>query len=111
MSKLNKGVPMNIYWTSVEFDIKNPSDYEDCIGGFVYLFLRADDVRDALVKIQDAVEAEGLVLTHVEFISLYDQIPWDSEEDQMQYDELAKEAGVRDEVVWDEILAYESRDE
>jgi len=102
---------MNVYWTSVEFDILDPSEYEACVGGFVYLFLKARDVREAIPRIEAAIEEEGLRISQIEFVSPYDEIPWDSEEEQIQYDSLAKEAEESEDIVWDEIFAYESKDE
>ncbi len=102
---------MTIYWTSVEFDINNPTEYEDCIGGFVYLFLKAEDVQDAMTKIQGTIAEEDLSVKHIEFISPYDQTKWDTKDDQVLYDGLAKEAGDSNEIVWDQISAYESDDE
>jgi len=102
---------MTIYWTSVEFDIINPADYEDCIGGFVYLFLKAEDVQDAMPKIQGVIAEENLRVKHIEFVSPYDGTKWDTKEDQVLYDGLAKEAEDSDEIVWDQISAYESDDE
>lgn len=111
--KLNrkKEPPMQVYWTSVEFDIIHPADYENCVGGFVYLFFKATDVQDAMVTIKDALEEEGLKANLIEFVCPYDEIPWDSPEDQILYDSLAKEAEESAEVVWDQISAYESREE
>ena len=102
---------MTLYWTSVEFDINDPSDWENCVGGFVYLFLEAQDVRDAIPRIEAAVAQEDLALTQIEFVTPYDGIPWEDEADQALYDELAGEAAGGDEVVWDEIYAYESKDD
>jgi len=102
---------MNLYWTSVEFDILTPAAYEDCIGGYVYLFLNARDVLDAIPKIQAAVAQEDLKIHQIEFVSLYDEMSWESKEDEARYDALAREAEEGNEVVWDEISAYESRDE
>ena len=102
---------MNVYWTSVEFDIVDPSAYEDCVGGFVYLFLKAADVREAIPKIETAIEEEGLRINQIEFVAPYDETPWNSEEEQLQYDALAREALLCDAVVWDEISAYESKEE
>ncbi len=102
---------MKVYWTSVEFDIVNPADYENCVGGFVYLFFRATDVQDALGIIHESLEEEGLKANLIEFVCPYDEIPWDLEEDQILYDALAKEAEDSLEVVWDQISAYESKDE
>lgn len=102
---------MKIYWTSVEFDITNPSLYENCVGGFVYLFFKAKDVLDAIPKIEKAIEEEDLKINQIEFVSQYDEIPWDSEEEQVKYDSLAKKAESGEGVVWDEIFAYESKDD
>ncbi|MCK5836305.1 MAG: hypothetical protein KAH09_03480 [Desulfobacula sp.] len=102
---------MKVYWTSVEFDIVNPEDYENCIGGFVYLFLKARDVQDAVPKIQESIGEEGLTIDTIEFVSPYDETPWDTKEDQIQYDALAEEAQNSGEVVWDQISAYEIKDE
>ena len=44
---------MEVYWASVEFDIKNPPAYENCVGGFVYMFLKAGDVLDAIPIIRE----------------------------------------------------------
>lgn len=102
---------MKLYWTSVEFDILDPSEYEDCIGGFVYLFFQAKDVRHSIPIIEKQLADEGLAITEIEFISQYDDISWETEEDQKKYDALAKEAQSTGEVVWDEIFAYESKDD
>ncbi len=102
---------MTLYWTSVEFDILNPAAYEDCIGGFVYLFLNARDVQDAMEIIKADVEEEDLKINQIEFVAPYEGVPWDSKEDQLLYDALAAEAASGNEVVWDEISAYESKDD
>lgn len=102
---------MKVYWTSIEFDILEPSSYENCIGGFVYLFLKAEDVLDAIPKIINAIEQEDLKIIQVEFVSEYDEVPWQSEEEQIKYDSLAKKASDSNEVIWDEINAYESKDD
>lgn len=100
-----------VYWASVEFDILNPEEYENCVGGFVYLFLKAGDVLDAVEKIQTAVKAENFAIQAIEFVSPYDEVPWESQADQQLYDSLAKEAEQSDEVIWDELAAYESRED
>ncbi|WDP89175.1 MAG: hypothetical protein HUN04_05300 [Desulfobacter sp.] len=102
---------MEVYWANVEFDIKNPAAYENCVGGFVYMFFKAGDVLDAIPKIQESLEEEDLRLNAIEFIAPYEQSPWAIGEDQALYDSLAKEAEASHEVIWDEIAAYESREE
>ncbi len=102
---------MTVYWANVEFDIVNPAAYDNCVGGFVYLFFRAGDVEDAIPKIKEALGEENLRVNSIEFIAPYEEIPWVHEEDQVLYDGLAKEAETSSQVVWDEISAYESKDE
>ncbi len=102
---------MTVYWANVEFDIVNPAAYDNCVGGFVYLFFRAKDVEDAIPKIKKAIGEEDLRVNSIEFIAPYEEIPWVHEEDQALYDGLAKEAETSSQVVWDEISAYESKDE
>ena len=102
---------MKIYWTSVEFDILDPSQYDNCIGGFVYLFFQANDVLHAIPIIEKEIKSEGLTINEIEFIARYDEVTWGTEEEQNRYDSLAKEVESTDQVVWDEIFAYESKDE
>ncbi|MBU4128176.1 MAG: hypothetical protein KKH84_04555 [Proteobacteria bacterium] len=100
---------MKLYWTSVEFEILNPSEYENCIGGFVYLFFKAYDVRDAIPKIENAISEENFKIIQIEFISEYDEIPWDTEEEQKLYDSLASKAQDSDEIIWDDLYTYEEK--
>jgi hypothetical protein len=79
---------MEVYWANVEFDIKNPPAYENCVGGFVYMFLKAGDVLDAIPIIREALEGEDLRLNAIEFIAPYEQSPWTIQEDQALYDSL-----------------------
>ncbi|HCY84466.1 MAG TPA: hypothetical protein DHV36_04955 [Desulfobacteraceae bacterium] len=102
---------MKVYWANVEFDIVNPAAWEDCVGGFVYLFFQATDVLEAIPKIREALKEEDLSLRAIEFISPYEDFTWADEEDRALYDGLADEARTGAGVVWDEIAAYESRDE
>ncbi|WP_022669407.1 hypothetical protein [Desulfospira joergensenii] len=100
---------MQVYWASVEFDIVHPEEYENCVGGFAYLFLKAADDRDAREKIKAAVEDE-FRLIQIEFVGPYDGA-WESMEEQRLYDGLANRAENSEGVVWDEIDAYEFKDE
>jgi len=102
---------MKVYWTSIEFDIPDPPSYKNCIGGFVYLFLKANDVLEAIPRIEKAIEDEGFKIYQVEFIEPYEDIPWETKDDQRKYDSLAQETKLKDDIVWDEIFAYESKDE
>jgi len=100
---------MKVYWTSVEFEILNPSEYKNCIGGFVYLFFQANDVLEAIPKIKKAILEEEFNIIQVEFVSEYDEIPWDSDEEKKLYDSLAAEVQNTEEIVWDELYTYEEQ--
>jgi len=102
---------MKVYWANVEFDIMTPAAWEDCVGGFVYLFFKASDVLEAIPKIREALKAEDLSLTAIEFITPYELMPWTDDEEREHYDGLAREAAAGTQIVWDEIEAYESRDD
>ncbi len=102
---------MRVYWTSIEFYIPDPTLYENCVGGFVYLFFKATDVLEAIPRIKKAIEDESFTIYQVEFIEPYEDIPWETDDDQRKYDALAQEAKLNDEIVWDEIFAYESKDD
>ena len=99
---------MKIYWTSIEYKyLKGSINFEKFEGGFVYAFVRASDVRDALKKFTSELKSLNLDITNIEFISPYENIPWDTGEEQSKYDSLAKETLRTENVICDEFYAYE----
>ena len=100
---------MQTYWTSLEFKISDPAKFQDCAGGYVYLLVTANDVLDALPKIEASVKDMNFSIIEIEFIAPYEDIPWEDKEENIKYDALAEKASASDEVIWDEMYLYESR--
>jgi hypothetical protein len=99
---------MKAYWASIEYKyLKGSINYEKYEGGFVYVFVSATDVRDALKKFSSELESLNLGVANIEFVSPYDGVPWDTEEEQHKYDGLAKQTLSTDSVICDEFYAYE----
>lgn len=98
-----------IYWSSVEYThAKGTPEYESLKGGYVYAFMKAQDAREALAKLQAALQQYQVHPKDIEFISPYDQAtPWGSEELAQHYRELSDKAGTNGAVAFDTFYAYE----
>ncbi len=100
------------YWASVEFEYANDHPRSgELEGGFVYVFLPAEDARDALEKLDHAFRAHKLVPGRVEFIMPYLDIEWQSDEEKARYDALAEEAGASGDILFDDLYASAERDD
>ena len=101
---------MKIYWASVEYiyNTDHP-DYSTFKGGFVYTFMIATDVRDALDKLLNELDMQNLNPIEIEYLSPYKDISWESEEENKKYEALAKEAKRTGNVVFDDFYAYENK--
>ncbi len=99
-----------IYWTGIEFNYSRDSaDYGKLKGGFVYGFVHAIDVREALKRFEGRLIEEKLTPKNFEFISIYDlEMEWETEEQTENYFQLAKEAESSSEVMFDAFYSYES---
>ncbi len=101
---------MEIYWTHIEFKYLPGSEhFGECEGGFVYAFVQAKDVRDALPRFLDEMKANKFGTMNVDHVSMYDSIPWETDEDQKKYDALAEKAKGTTNVILDTISAYYKR--
>ena len=100
-----------IYWSSIEFHYKQkPKTKETTIlkGGFVYAFVKAFDVQDALDMIKRSLKKNKLQPIEIEFIKPYEKnIEWESKELTKNYLNLYKEAKRSSEVIFDNLYAYE----
>lgn len=98
-----------IYWTGVEYSYGKKSDnYKELKGGFVYAFINAIDVREALGKLLKELKKQDLNPLEVEFISPYDEeMEWETNEQTNHYLGLYEEALKSEEVVFDDFYAYE----
>jgi hypothetical protein len=99
-----------VYWANVEFSyLEGSKHFGEFEGGFVYCFVQASDARDALEQFQIEFAGRRLGLVFVEFVSLYADVPWQTEEDQNHYDSIAIRAAASEEVVFDSFEVYERR--
>ncbi len=99
-----------VFWANIEFAYQEGSKhYGEFEGGFVYAFVRATDVRDALDQFQLEFASRKLGIRFIEFASLYYDVPWQTEEDQEHYDAIAQLAFASEEVIFDSFEVYERR--
>ncbi len=97
-----------VYYGSVEYKYKpGSSGYGKYNGGFVYIFVNARDVLDCIPKIEKEFKELNIEILGIEFLSKYDEIPWETEEEQIRYDSLAKEAHETGDFITDSFYAYE----
>ena len=98
-----------IYWSSIEYSYsKNSKEAEKLKGGFVYALIKAYDAREALEKIQSALDNENMIPIEIEYISPYDvNMEWEEEDQTSHFNGLYEEAGKKSDVIFDEFYAYE----
>lgn len=99
-----------VFWANIEFSYEPGSAHHgEFEGGFVYCFVQGTDVRDALEQFQLEFASRKLGVRFVEFVSLYADMNWPSEEDQNHFDGIAALAASSEEVVFDSFEVYERR--
>ncbi len=100
---------MNVYWTNIEYKyLESSVSYGKFKGGYVFSFVKAKDAREALKKFVAELESLNLNILNVDFIAIYEDIPWESTEDQKKYDKLASTANETNTVVCDNFCSYEN---
>ena len=98
-----------LYWSSIEYhyDKTNP-EAKKLRGGFVYVFLVAFDVQDALKKILNELKSLKLNPVEIEFISPYDlDTEWDTDQQKATVLSICKEVQETSDVIFDTFNAYE----
>jgi len=99
-----------VYWANIEFSYQKGSKHHgEFEGGWVYCFVQGVDARDAMEQFQLEFAGRKLGIEFVEFVSLYNEVPWQTEEDQAHYDAIAVQASSSEEVVFDSFEVYERR--
>lgn len=99
-----------VYWANIEFTYQEGSAHHGIFeGGVVYAFVRAFDVRDAILKIDKELDGRDLGTRSIDFVTEYGDMPWDNEEDQLHFDGVAALAGSTEEVFLDSFEVYERR--
>ena len=103
---------LKIYWTSVEFNYSKKSpQFGKLTGGFVYGFVKAFDVREALNKFTEELMHQDMEVKEVEFISPYDiETKWETEEQTIRFIQLYKDAASSNQVTFDDFYAYEIKE-
>jgi len=98
-----------IYWSGIEYLYKSDSEeYGELVGGFVYVFIKASDVREALSKIIFELNNEKLNPIEIEFIKPYEEeLEWETLDKTKHYMELYKKAESSEKLVFDDFYAYE----
>ena len=100
---------LKVYWTSIEYTYgKKNRETKQLAGGFVYGFVKAVDVREAIEKFILELKDQNLNVKSIEFVSPYEKdMEWDAQETKEKYIQLYNEAELKNEVILDDFYAYE----
>lgn len=94
-----------IYWSGIEYKYEEKETNK--LGGFVYVFLKAKDVRNALELILSGLKAKELIPLDVEFVSVYDEeTEWENTKQKEHYLNLYKSALKSSKIEFDNFYAY-----
>jgi hypothetical protein len=95
-----------IYWSSIEY--KYEQKETNLLGGFVYVFLKASDVRKALEIILKEFKNERIIPIDIEFIQPYKpKLEWENPEQTEHYHKLYSSAKKSTNLIFDKFYAYE----
>ena len=100
---------MKIYWTSIEYRYDEKSiEYKKLKGGFVYAFIKAKDVRDALEIFLRELSILNLNPVEIEFIKPFDKsLEWETPEDTKHHLSLFRQAKKSTNAIFGEFYAFE----
>ena len=99
-----------VYWANVEFTYNEGSSQHGVFeGGVVYAFVRAFDVREAILRIEEELQSRDLGVRNVDYVTEYGEVPWENEDDQLHFDGVSALAGSTGEVFLDSFEVYERR--
>lgn len=98
-----------IYWSGIEYEYnENSVEYKKLKGGFVYAFIKSNDVREALEIILSELNKNHLLPSTIEFVSPYEkEMEWETSKETSHYTKLYKTALKSSVVVFDDFYAYE----
>jgi len=98
-----------IYWTSIEYRYDELSTESKRLkGGFVYAFIKANDVRDALENFLRELTVLNLIPVEIEFVKPYDKAQeWEKPEDTKRHLSLFRQAKKSTTAVFGEFYAFE----
>jgi hypothetical protein len=97
-----------VFWTGIEYSyMEDAEEYGKLKGGFVYAFIKAHDVRDALDKIIDKLKIMRLKPIEIEFLKPYEkELEWETEEQTKHYLNLYKQTIKTNDISFDNFHAY-----
>jgi len=100
-----------IYWTSIEYRYdENSTESKKLKGGFVYAFIKANDVRDALENFLGELRVLNLSPVEIEFVKPYDKaLEWETPADTKLYLSLYREAKKSTNAIFDVFYAFERK--
>ncbi len=100
-----------IYWSSIEYSYRTEAEeFESLEGGFVYVFIKAFDVQEALSIILKEFKKGNLEIIQVEFIKPYEEdIEWETPEQTLHFLHLFNKAKDCDALIYDDFYAYENK--
>lgn len=99
-----------VFWSGVEYlYMQDSKDFDKLKGGFTYVFVNAFDAREVMDKLLLALNEKKFRPVEVEFISPYDnETEWESIDITNHYRNLGTESINTNEVVFDDLYAYET---
>ncbi len=96
---------MTVFWASFEY--KYGSQIDNLEGGFVYVFVNAENSKNALEKISQKFNEENIISVKVEFIEVYNpKTEWENSVQTKHYNDLYTSALNSLEVILDDFYAY-----
>lgn len=81
----------------------------DILGGFVYCFAVAQNLRSALDLMEVALAEDKYQVLEAEYIGLYDEAGWEDDETTERHDALMRQARKDEDVVYSEFYTYANR--
>jgi len=98
-----------VFWMGIEYSyMRGSEEYGKLKGGFVYAFIKAYDVREALTKTINRLKEIKLKPIEIEFLKPYEkELEWETLELTNHYLILYEETDKTNEILFDNFNAYE----
>lgn len=98
-----------VFWSGIEYSyLESSKKFKNLQGGFVFIFIKAYDVREALAKIEKELTIIKLEPIEIEFIKPYEkELEWETPEQTEHYLSLYEESDSKNKTVFDTFYAYE----
>ncbi len=98
-----------VFWSSIEYKYdKNSKESKKLKGGFVYVFVKAYDAREAIERMIAELNKLDISPLEIEFVKPYEEsLEWETPEDTSHFRSLYKDAKESADIVFDIFYAYE----